>query len=220
MNPAPPASTTPASFNTGNNSGVLANAARPASRATRNMPTKLSPLPAAATAASAVSRTTVRMVPSIGFNTASYEATLAAFNAAATSGALATPPATPRNLLTIPRITWLRITPLFPRAPINDPWAMASHVPPMSTAAPSSSFTTASRVRAMLVPVSPSGTGYTFRRLMPSMWARSVVRNVIRVSRRASAPRDSSMGINKSYRFTPALDPFHTLKLSPQSLFL
>ena len=182
--------------------------------------TKFSPREAATTAASAVSRTTVRMVPSIGFNTASYEATLALFNASANSGAPAAPPAAPRNLATSPRITWLKITPLFPRAPISDPWAMASHVPPMSTAAPSSSFTTASKVRAMLVPVSPSGTGYTFRRLMPSMWARSVVRNVIRVSRRASAPIDSSMGINKSYRFASSLDPFHTLKLSSQCLFL
>ena len=201
MNPAPPASTTPASFSTGNNSGVLANASRPASRATRNMRSKLPPLEAAATAASAVSRTTVRMVPSTGFNTASYEATLALFNASANCAGLASPPSTPRNLATSPRITWLKITPLFPRAPINDPWAMASQVPPMSADAPSSSFTTASKVRAMLVPVSPSGTGYTFRRLMPSMWARKVLRNVIRVSRRASAPIDSSMGINKSYRF-------------------
>ncbi len=36
---------------------------------------------------------------------------------------------------------------------------MALHVDAMSSAAPSSSITTDSRVRAMFVPVSPSGTG-------------------------------------------------------------
>ena len=70
------------------------------------------------------------------------------------------------------------MTPELPRAPMSDPWAMALHTVPISSpAAPSgtgaeserleppspsssaSSATTDSRVRAMLVPVSPSGTG-------------------------------------------------------------
>ena len=53
------------------------------------------------------------------------------------------------------------MTPEFPRAPIREPWPMARHTSgrpaPSSTSA--SSLTTDSRVRAMLVPVSPSGTG-------------------------------------------------------------
>jgi hypothetical protein len=51
------------------------------------------------------------------------------------------------------------MTPELPRAPMSEPWLMAVHVDAMSGPAPSSSPTTDSRVRAMLVPVSPSGTG-------------------------------------------------------------
>ena len=40
----------------------------------------------------------------------------------------------------------------------------------MSGAASSISATTDERVSAMLVPVSPSGTGYTLRRLIDSRW--------------------------------------------------
>ncbi|CAB4990870.1 unannotated protein [freshwater metagenome] len=69
--PAPPASTTPASLSTGNNSGVLSRALRPALRASRNITTRDAPSLAAFVAASAVSRTTVKIVPSIGFKTAS-----------------------------------------------------------------------------------------------------------------------------------------------------
>ena len=53
------------------------------------------------------------------------------------------------------------MTPELPRAPINEPWATALQTSPIEASGPrpSSSSTTASRVRAMLVPVSPSGTG-------------------------------------------------------------
>ena len=71
------------------------------------------------------------------------------------------------------------MTPEFPRAPMSDPWATALHTaamvgapsparPRAPLAAPAgsrspstsaSSATTDSTVRAMLVPVSPSGTG-------------------------------------------------------------
>ena len=43
----------------------------------------------------------------------------------------------------------------------------------------------------MLVPVSPSGTGYTLSRLIRSAWAASASRNVVIVSRRASTPNTS-----------------------------
>ncbi len=58
------------------------------------------------------------------------------------------------------------ITPLLPRAPISEPWAMAAHTPSRLSVAPASSSTTEPMVSAMLVPVSPSGTGYTLRSLM------------------------------------------------------
>ena len=61
----------------------------------------------------------------------------------------------------MPRRSWERITPEFPRAPISEPCPMALQTSgrPAPASIPSSSLTTASRVRAMLVPVSPSGTG-------------------------------------------------------------
>ena len=71
----------------------------------------------------------------------------------------ASPDAAMRSLM--PRRSCERITPELPRAPIRDPCPMALHTSgrPAPASTPSSSLTTASRVRAMLVPVSPSGTG-------------------------------------------------------------
>ena len=86
------------------------------------------------------------------------------------------------------------MTPLLPRAPIRLPWLMALHVGSSSGSASSSSATTASSVRAMLVPVSPSGTGYTFSRLIPAACAFIVSRNVITVLRNASGLNRSSVG--------------------------
>ncbi len=55
------------------------------------------------------------------------------------------------------------MTPEFPRAPMSDPWATALHTAAICSeplpSRPVSSVTTDSRVSAMLVPVSPSGTG-------------------------------------------------------------
>ena len=80
----------------------------------------------------------------------------------------------------MPRSSWERITPEFPRAPMRDPWAMALQVVAMSgspaSVSPASSAVTDSRVSAMLVPVSPSGTGKTLSRLMTCWWARSTSR--------------------------------------------
>ena len=58
---------------------------------------------------------------------------------------------------------------------MSDPWAIARHTEAMSSA-PFTLLTTDSSVSAMLVPVSPSGTGYTFSRLIASWWARSASR--------------------------------------------
>ena len=60
----------------------------------------------------------------------------------------------------MPRSSWERMTPEFPRAPISEPCPMARQTSGMPAPfTPSSSVTTASRVSAMFVPVSPSGTG-------------------------------------------------------------
>ena len=66
-----------------------------------------------------------------------------------------------RNTSARPRRIWDRITPELPRAPMSDPWLIALHVGAMSAPrrrrrAPR---TPTRRVSAMLVPVSPSGTG-------------------------------------------------------------
>jgi hypothetical protein len=51
------------------------------------------------------------------------------------------------------------MTPELPRAPISEPWLIASHVGRIPAAAAASSSITASTVLARLVPVSPSATG-------------------------------------------------------------
>ena len=52
------------------------------------------------------------------------------------------------------------MTPELPRAPMSEPWAIARQAPSRSgDSSASSSVATDSSVRAMLVPVSPSGTG-------------------------------------------------------------
>ncbi|CAB4683657.1 unannotated protein [freshwater metagenome] len=106
-------------------SGVRANASRPAVRAACNVAESVAPLLTATAAASADSRTTVRMVPSIGFNTASYAAADARFNASAIREALTLPSVDSLIVLTSPRKIWLRMTPLFPRAPMSEPWLIA-----------------------------------------------------------------------------------------------
>ncbi len=65
------------------------------------------------------------------------------------------------------------MTPELPRAPMSAPVVTALQI--SSPVAPIGSFarfvTTIWRVRDMLVPVSPSGTGNTFRSLMGCFWA-------------------------------------------------
>ncbi len=69
---------------------------------------------------------------------------------------------------------------------------MASHVAARSGGAASTSATTVSSVRAMFVPVSPSGTGYTLSRLMLTSWSRTTSRKVVTVSRRVPTEKRSS----------------------------
>ncbi len=70
-NPLPPASTTPALAKTGKSSGVESKERLAASRAISATGNRLDSSDTAFSAASAVSLTTVRMVPSTGFPTAS-----------------------------------------------------------------------------------------------------------------------------------------------------
>src|SRR4051812_20555173 len=74
-----------------------------------------------------------------------------------------------------PRMSWLRMTPEFPRAPSSAARATLSTISsrPISSISPcverwSSSLSTARRVSAMLSPVSPSATGKTLRSLTSS----------------------------------------------------
>ena len=83
--------------------------------------------------------------------------------------------ATPEN----PRRICDMITPLLPRAPMSEPWAIALQIDAMSVSAPSSSSTTDRSVSDMLVPVSPSGTGYTLRLFTASRWSTRASRNTV-----------------------------------------
>src|SRR5215471_9630748 len=69
------------------------------------------------------------------------------------------------------------MTPELPRAPIRLPWAATRAILPTSPAWDSRMSSTADcSVRSMFVPVSPSGTGKTFRRLISSWCAFSHAR--------------------------------------------
>ena len=72
MRPTPPESTTPAFFSTGRSSGVCASALSPSSMTAGRKVSKSRSLPAFFTANSLIMRTTVRMVPSLGMETALY----------------------------------------------------------------------------------------------------------------------------------------------------
>ena len=84
------------------------------------------------------------------------------------------------------------ITPELPRAPMSEPWATAPITAPRSSAGASSSSsaeTAAWAVMDMFVPVSPSGTGNTLRRLSASRWSTSASRKPITTARRPTASR-------------------------------
>ena len=70
----------------------------------------------------------------------------------------------------MPRRIWLVMTPELPRAPMREPWVIALAMSSMEASAGRAwtSLTTVPRVRDMLVPVSPSGTGKTLSLLMSS----------------------------------------------------
>ncbi len=119
-----------------------------------------------------------------------------------------------RTISVMPRSSCDRMTPELPRAPMSEPWATALQVAAMSgrrrrrrrpPRPPSPA------VRAMLVPVSPSGTGYTFSRLMAS-WCRTARRRRRRHAAKSPAPevgRGSSSAGNPTDGGSPARGPGH-----------
>ena len=144
-----------------------------------------------AAASSADSRTTVRIVPSIGVSTAGRPPR--------------SPPPAPRRRRPVASVSGLqrrreaaqdlaRITPLLPRAPISEPWLIASQVAAdlgrRLVHLGDHGVEGAGHVRAGVAvghrihvePVDPRGMGVT------------TSRNVVTVSRRASTPSSSSVG--------------------------
>ena len=157
--PVPPASTTPACANTGRRDGVRASASAAPSLAASATSTSDFPASAADVASVAAPRATVRMVPSTGRITAS-RASWSAMVRASDSWRAPGGPGGRTRPSEIPRRSWDKMTPELPRAPISEPWAMALQTARRSDdSSLAISSVTDSRVRAMLVPVSPSGTG-------------------------------------------------------------
>ena len=160
--PLPPASTTPAFFRTGFWFMVLASASSASSIAAACTNSIWLFSRAALIALAAARRATVRMVPSAGFITALYAASTPSCRASAHR----TPSqrSTPFSFLEIPRSNRDRITPELPRAPRS--MAEAAVEDAFSRLGSSTlrrSAAAALMVMDMLVPVSPSGTGNTFR---------------------------------------------------------
>ncbi len=152
--PWPPASTTPAFFKTGSCSGVFASASFAAIRAASAISIGSLTVFASSSAASAAIRITVSIVPSVGFITALYAASIPSENAFAT--AFPSPFSSPLKAFEKPLNIRDRITPLFPRAPLKRADAQRAEASLIVQSAADI------MVRVILVPVSPSGTGNIF----------------------------------------------------------
>src|SRR5690348_1812065 len=165
--PLAPASTTPAALRAARRSGVRESATS-ARRTRRRMNTLRSLSFRASRASSAASRATVRMVPSTGSSTAPSRRSNPAPMARARSPAEARSRAPSPSLR--PSRNWERSIPELPRAPRIEAWAIASVTEGRGASASMSrrARATSRRVRHMLVPVSPSGTGNTFIRFSSS----------------------------------------------------
>ena len=120
--PRPPASTTPASLSTGSCSGVRARASRAASAAAcTTAPSRFSGASAAWVAAREAAFATDRIVPSTGWPTAEYAASVASpIPSENTEAERSAAPAWPIRRSSAPT-SWLRITPELPRAPSSAP---------------------------------------------------------------------------------------------------
>ena len=154
VKPLPPASTTPALAQHREQVGSAGDGGVGGLGRVREQRGEVAP--GSASIASAVSRTTVRIVPSTGRSTASYAASAARRIAVARSAGPSV--VSGEHTSATPRRICERITPELPRAPMSEPRDIAVHTSPIASAV-ASSCATDSRVSAMLVPVSPSGTG-------------------------------------------------------------
>ena len=170
--PCPPASTTPASRSTASIVGVLETALSASSPTRPSISPIDCPSDSDSAAARAIQSITVSIVPSTGSATALYAAVLASARAFDNSAVPSV--SEPSRPTASPLKNWERMMPLLPLASIiaaRDITAAAS--PAERPPEPSSAFTTASSVRNMFVPVSPSGTGKTLSELMTSTLALS-----------------------------------------------
>ena len=162
--PHPPESITPACFSTSSSSGVRSTLCMASSAARSTTSARLSSTRSCLTAweaASADSRMTVSIVPSRGCGTALYASSVAAARDAAKL--LPVMVVASCNPTFMPRNSCASINPLLPRAPRSAARAMLSTVPAKFVAGRASSCSSMlRRVKSMLVPVSPSGTGNTF----------------------------------------------------------
>ena len=190
--PWPPASTTPAFASTSSISGVSTTVCCAFAETTDKTWVSDSDSRHASAAASAARRITVSIVPSMGFCTALYAATLARLSASANSG-----PARDSRFSRAaerPKKYWARIRPLLPRAPRRAAEAIVAATAPADfLLAPGVVSTTLkitdASVRHMLVPVSPSGTGNTLSALI-SAWLCSTA--LVEASTIATSPVPST----------------------------
>ena len=168
IRPCPPESTTPACFKTGNISGVCSNTSS-AYLMTSSKKTVKSwhPSSASSRALWLAPFATVRMVPSLGFITALYAVSTAFSLASARSATVSSS----NSLIDLvkPLKSWDKITPEFPRAPRKEPEEIALQMDAISISpSADTSLAAAMMVKVILVPVSPSGTGKTFKSLIHS----------------------------------------------------
>ena len=142
--PAAPASTTPASVRIGSIACVAATVSSPRATIAAGLPLLRR---------SAIARIAVSIVPSTGFFTARYAASLAERKMRARSSVSASASQAPRTICD-------RITPELPRAPINAAREISCASPARSSGPSFSSASSIARtVSVRFVPVSPSGTG-------------------------------------------------------------
>ena len=105
---------------------------------------------------------TVKIVPSTGRITALYATVVPLVNASLKSATVKT--VLPFKEAAKPRKIWEVITPLLPRAPINKPRENVEAIEDTSSSLRANiSFAPLVSVKFMFMPVSPSGTGKTFK---------------------------------------------------------
>ena len=168
--PCPPESTTPASFKTGSISGVFDKTSSACSIIFNSASSMSSVSSATSAALSDTPFATVRIVPSFGFITALYAVSVALCVALAMSSTVKL--SSPDISFVNPLNSCERITPELPLAPLNEPVAIAfASVSISGTAIAPTSFAADIIVSVILVPVSPSGTGNTFKSLIHSFFA-------------------------------------------------